>query len=227
MNPLLAKHQQELIELLVKTGALRFGDFVTKSGRATPYFVNMGSFNSGQTIKKLGQIYAQHLFTTVASKFDLVFGPAYKAIPLAVATSEALFTEHNLSVGFAFNRKEAKDHGEGGNIVGAQIKAGSQIVIVEDVITAGSTLREILPVLRNKLAAKILAVVVAVDRCEKGSSNKAALLEVEQDLAVKVSAIVSIHQIISYLSEPNSSGFCLDQKMKQVLQSYLSEFGAK
>lgn len=220
-------YQRELIDLLIKTQALRFGDFVTKSGRATPYFINMGSFNTGASIQKLGQIYAKHILGSLKLDFNVVFGPAYKAIPLAVSTVQALFSEHGLDLGFAFNRKEAKDHGEGGSIVGAKLSAASKIIIVEDVITAGSTLKEIVPVLRDQLKTQVLAVVLAVDRCEKGGSDQSALLEIENNLQIKVSPIVSIHQIVSQLSAANSSGFQLDQKQLSAVNAYLEVYGAK
>lgn len=222
----IAPHQRELIELLVKTAALRFGDFKTKSGRPTPYFINMGSFDHGASMQALGRIYATHMLSTLAKSFNVVFGPAYKAIPLAVAASQALYSHHQFDVGFAFNRKEAKDHGEGGSIVGCKLDAASKVVIVEDVITAGSTLKEIVPVLRDHFKSQVLAVVLAVDRAERGAGNKSALAEIEEQLRIKVLPIVDIHQIVQELSVDNSSGLQLDHKQQEAISVYLKTYGA-
>ncbi len=219
-------YQASFIDFLVSSGALTFGDFVTKSGRKTPYFVNTGNFNDGTKIAKLGSFYAAHLVAQGYGSADIIFGPAYKGIPLCVTTASALATQHNINVGFTFDRKEVKDHGDGGRIVGRIIKDGDKIVLVEDVITAGTTLREIVPFLKVLAKVDILGVIIAVDRCEKGAGTLSAVQEAEENLAVKVRPIVSIHHIVQYLSQPNGSGFQLNSQLQKRIAEYLEIYGA-
>ena len=222
----LEQYQKDFIDFLIRSEALLFGEFTLKSGRVAPYFVNMGRFDSGEKIWRLGSFYASHLIRSLGDEFDLVFGPAYKGIPLAVATVSALYSEHKRECAYAFDRKEAKDHGDKGKIVGREIGAASRVVIVEDVITAGTTLKQVVPYLRDTLGAQVRAVIIAVDRCERGDSNDSARKEVENALGLKVLPIVDIHQILDYLSAPNSSGRELDHELLKKAQVYLSKFGA-
>lgn len=219
-------YQGKFIDFLVASGALTFGDFVTKSGRKTPYFVNTGNFNDGDKISALGSYYAAHIVQQKLSDVQSIFGPAYKGIPLCVTTASALSREHKKNVGYTFDRKEVKDHGDGGRIVGHKIKGGDSVIIVEDVITAGTTLREVVPFLKSLGDVKVLGVVIAVDRCEKGTGNLSAVQEAQQNLGVTVYPIVNIHQIVSYLSKANSAGFVLNEDLKKRIAEYLEMYGA-
>lgn len=220
----LKPYQEEFIELLLQAGALTFGDFVTKSGRATPYFINMGRFDDGEKITRLGRLYASHI-ADLRLQPTVLFGPAYKAIPLAVITASALFQHHSMQVGFAFNRKEAKTHGDKGTIVGAPIHDGARVVLVEDVITAGTTLAEIVPLIRGLGRVELHDVVVGVDRCERGVENLSACQEASRSLQVQVHPIVTIHQIVSYLSQSPENHFGFTRELRQKVDQYLSQYG--
>lgn len=222
----LRDYQRHFIDFLVRSGALTFGDFVTKSGRKTPYFVNTGNFNDGSKITQLGKYYAAHIVECGLSSSSIIFGPAYKGIPLCVTTSAALFSEFKLNIGFSFDRKEVKDHGDGGKVVGQKIKDGDKVLIVEDVITAGTTLREVVPFLNSIAKVQLAGVVIAVDRCEKGSGALSAVQEAQESMGVKVFPIVTIHHIVQYLSGANGSGLVLDDNLQKRIASYLEAYGA-
>ncbi len=223
--PSLAAYQQSFIDFLVQTGALSFGDFTTKSGRKTPYFINTGNFNDGEKISHLGQFYAAHMLARDISMVSSVFGPAYKGIPLAISTAEALYTQHGIKAGFSFDRKEEKTHGDKGTIVGYQLQDFDRVVIVEDVITAGTTLQKIVPFLREQSKVDIIGVVVSVDRCERGRGQQTAVRELEDELDIQIFPLVTIHNILSYLSERNSSDFILSAQQRDDILSYLAEYG--
>lgn len=220
----LAPYQQGFIDFLVRSQALTFGDFVTKSGRKTPYFINTGRFDTGAKIAELGRHYAAHIASRGLDHIDVVFGPAYKGIPLAVATASALYSEHQRNVGFTFDRKEVKDHGDGGIMVGFPLKDGTRLIIVEDVITAGTTLRAILPLLSKVAKVDVVGTVISVDRCEKGSAELSAVQEVEQTLGVKVYPIVTIRDIVGYLSKANNSGLTLNQEILDRISAYWEQY---
>ena len=222
----LEEYQKRFVNLLVKSEALRFGEFVTKSGRNTPYFINTGCFNDGKTIEELGSFYAEHINRVGLSSCNVVFGPAYKGIPLAVATSSAMQKFTDKAPGFAFNRKETKGHGDQGIIVGHPIEDGAKIVIVEDVITAGTTFKEVVPFLKSLGDVEIHGAVISVDRQEKGAGELSAVQEVSNLLDLKIYPIVTITQIIDYLSDENSSGFKLSQADLERIKEYRSTYGA-
>lgn len=213
----------KFIEFLLSSEALRFGDFVTKSGRKTPYFINTGQFRTGNLISELGGFYAQHIVDQGLSDINVVFGPAYKGIPLAVATASALANTYGHDVGFTFDRKEAKDHGDGGSFVGAPISNGTKLVIVEDVITAGSTLQHIVPILRGLGDITIAGVIIAVDRGERGKGELSAIAEVSSELGIRILPLISVHDIVFYLKSSKKWPADLSQKM----ESYLREYGAR
>jgi len=192
------QYQKDFIDFLVNSGALSFGDYTTKSGRKTPYFINTGKFDEGGKISALGKFYADHIMKSGLDKADIIFGPAYKGIPLCVATASAM-AGMGKNVGFSFNRKEAKDHGDAGIVVGKKIKDGDKVLLVEDVITAGTTMREIVPFLRSLAAVEILGVVVSVDRKEKGTGDLSAVQEVEKNYNLKVYPVVTIADILERL----------------------------
>jgi orotate phosphoribosyltransferase len=218
--------KSEVIDFLVSSGALKFGDFTLKSGRKAPYFINTGCFDDGAKISRLGEFYADTLLSLNLSSFDSVFGPAYKGIPLSVAAASAYSTKTGMPCGFTFNRKEAKTRGEGGWLVGKPLLQGNKVVIVEDVVTAGTTLQEVVPMLRETLDVEVVGVIILVDRMEKGSRSCSAVQEAEQDLGIKVHPIVTITEIIEYLSSPNSSGLQLDPELLNRIQEYRKNFGA-
>lgn len=218
--------KSEVIDFLVKSQALKFGDFTLKSGRKAPYFINTGSFDDGAKIGQLAKFYAQQIMSLGLENVDAVFGPAYKGIPLCVATAMSLSQNFGIPMGFCFNRKEAKTHGDKGEFVGKPLTKGMRVVLVEDVVTAGTTLQEIVPVLRSKVGVEIAGVVILVDRDERGAGHLSAVKEAERDLNIKVTPIVNINDIIQYLSRDNSSGFLIDSEMSSRITAYRNEFGA-
>ncbi|NLJ11799.1 orotate phosphoribosyltransferase [Denitrificimonas caeni] len=190
-------YQREFIQFALERGVLRFGEFTLKSGRVSPYFFNAGLFDSGLALAKLGRFYAQALMDSGLS-YDVVFGPAYKGIPLAATTAVALAEHHQRDMPWCFNRKEAKDHGEGGTLVGAPL-AGN-VVIVDDVITAGTAIREVMQIIQAQ-GAQAAGVLIALDRQERGTGALSAIQEVERDFNMPVISIVSLQQVLEYLAE--------------------------
>lgn len=225
MSDTLSSNQRGFIEFLVRSGALTFGEFMTKSGRKSPYFINTGRFDNGAKILELGEFYANHMVENSLQQASVVFGPAYKGIPLAVSTCIALKRSHDISLGFAFDRKEVKEHGDGGRIVGKKISDGDRVVLVEDVITAGTTMREVIPLLRSLGKVILDGVVIAVDRCERGATALSAAQETEQNFGVKVFPIVTIHQIVSHLSAKNGSGLVLSEEQIAAVTTYQKTYG--
>lgn len=220
------QYQTDFIKFLVQTGALTFGEFVTKSGRQTPYFVNSGNFNTGERIARIGEFYAQHLIAQKMFPLDTLFGPAYKGVPLAVSTASALYSNHSINCGYSFNRKEAKAHGDKGKVVGLQINDGCKIVIVEDVITAGTTLLEIVPQLREMAKVELLGVIVAVDRQERATGTRSALQDIQQSLSLKISPIVTISEILEFLSSQSAAEYKLSEDKCEAIKKYLELYGA-
>jgi orotate phosphoribosyltransferase len=217
----------EVINFLVQSGALKFGDFTLKSGRKAPYFINTGGFDDGAKISKIARFYAQQIISLGLQDVDAVFGPAYKGIPLCVATAMSLAQDFSTPMGFCFNRKEAKTRGEGGEFVGKPLSAGMRIVLVEDVVTAGTTLQEMVPLLRDKVGVDIAGVVILVDRDERGAGDVSAVKEAERDLKIKVTPIVDINKIITYLSSPNPSGFQIDADLQKRIAAYREEYASR
>jgi len=210
-------YQREFLDFALAVGVLKFGEFTLKSGRVSPYFFNAGLFNSGASLARLGRFYAQAI---VASKidFDVLFGPAYKGIPLAAITSAALFEQHGLDTPYAFNRKEAKDHGEGGTIVGHPLNG--RALIIDDVITAGTAVREAMDIIHAQRAVPA-GVVIALDRQERGQAELSAIQEVEQTYRVPVAAIVKLEHLVSYLSQQKDAEEALDR-----INAYREAYGA-
>ena len=208
-------YQKEFIDFSIKNDVLRFGEFTLKSGRVSPYFFNAGLFNSGEALAKLGQYYAAAIKDS-AVKFDVLFGPAYKGIPLATTCAVALYEHQNTNIPYSFNRKEAKAHGEGGNIVGAALEG--DILIIDDVITAGTAIRESMDIIAAA-KAKPAGVIIALDRQEKGTGELSAIQEVEQQYSIPVLSIIKLEHLITYIEgEPNFSQY-LD-KVKAYREQY-------
>lgn len=221
-------YKKEFIEFMVRSGVLTFGDFTTKSGRKTPYFVNTGNYKTGEQAARLGEFYAQCIKENVKEEIDALFGPAYKGIPLSVATAIALSNKFNQNVNYCFNRKEEKDHGEGGSMVGYKLKDGDNILIIEDVITAGTAIRECFPILKSAADVNIAGLIISVDRMERGQQNKTAIQEIEEEFGIKTFPIVTVRDIIDTLhNTPVDGKVVIDDAMKEKMEAYLEEYCVK
>ena len=221
------RYKEEFIELMVRSNVLTFGDFTTKSGRKTPFFINTGNYRTGEQIAMLGDFYAETIHQAVGDQFDALYGPAYKGIPLAVSASIAYYTRYRLSKAYCFNRKEAKDHGEGGTLIGHKLKNGERVIIIEDVITAGTSVRESVPLLKAQADISIPALFVSVDRMERGTGSLTALKEVEQEFGIRTFAIVTIDEIVDYLHNRLIDGkVVLDNEIQKRIMEYRSLYGA-
>jgi len=221
-------YKEEFIKLMLKANVLQFGDFTAKSGRKTPYFINMGNYKMGSHISKLGVFYADCYNENLKDDKNLLFGPAYKGIPLVVTTSTALAVKYNLDLPFCFNRKEVKDHGEGGIFVGKKPESGDSIVIIEDVITAGTAIRESMEIFSKIPNINVKALIIAVDRREKGQGAKSTMQELEEQFGIKVYPIVTIDDIVEYLYNKEIDGkVYIDDAMKTKIDAYLETYGVK
>jgi orotate phosphoribosyltransferase len=218
-------HQQAFVELLVRYEVIRFGVFTLKSGRKSPYFINAGQLRTGMAIAGLGRAYAAEIRRADLA-CDLVFGPAYKGVPLAVATAIGL-AEHGLDVPYGFDRKEAKDHGEGGVFVGTAPAPGMRVVLVDDVITSGRSIRDAVALLRDAVPnIQIGAAIVAVDRQERGRGERTTLRELQDELGVDVRAIVAIGELVPFLHNREIDGkVVLDDAGRAAIEAYLDEHG--
>ena len=217
---MISEAKREFIEFMMESDVLRFGDFVTKSGRNTPYFINTGNYKTGKQIATLGKFYAQLVKETVGEDFECLFGPAYKGIPLAAGCAASLFTEYGTDKPYFYNRKEVKDHGEGGSIVGYKPQNGDRVIIIEDVITAGTAIRETMPILQGAADVTVEHMFISVNRCEVGNTpGKTAIMEVGEDFGINVHAIVTVKDIYDYLKQ---SGKYADMipKMEEYMEKY-------
>ncbi len=214
-------YKREFIQFLQRAGVLKFGDFTAKSGRKIPYFINAGMIKTGDEIAKLGEFYAKAYFDKVGNKKTVLYGPAYKGISIAVSAAVAL-SKNGLDVPFFFNRKEAKDHGEGGVFVGYVPQAGEEVVIVEDVITAGTAIRESMAILGGLENVKVAATFVMVDRKEKGKGDKGAMQEIEEEFGFPVYSVVDVYDILEYLEEDPAN----EENVTRI-KNYLAVNGAK
>ena len=218
-------YKTEFIEFMVRSGVLRFGEFTTKSGRQSPYFVNTGNYKTGSQLSKLGKYYAECLKENVGDEYDVLFGPAYKGIPLAVVTASAMYTEYGVDKPYCFNRKEAKDHGEGGNMVGAKLCDGDRVVIIEDVITAGTAVRETLPQLKAAADVRVEHMIISVDRMERGQLGTTAIKEIGSEFGIKVHPIVTVRDIIEHLHNRELDGkVILDDEIRARMEKYLETY---
>ena len=219
--------KRDFIEFMCASSVLTFGDFTTKSGRSTPYFINTGKYTTGSEMRTLGEAYARTLVEQFGDDFDVLFGPAYKGIPLVVATSLALLEHHGRDVPFCFNRKEAKDHGEGGVLVGHAPRDGDRIVILEDVTTAGTSIRETVPILKHAAQVEVVGLVVSVDRMERGpGGEKSALAELADEFDMVTAPIVSIDEIVGALGSGSPSPFALGESDLTRIADYRRRYGA-
>jgi orotate phosphoribosyltransferase len=222
-------YKQEFIEFMVASGVLLFGDFTTKSGRKTPFFINTGKYETGDQMRRLGRFYAQALTAAVHEPVAFLFGPAYKGIPLAVATAIGMADLYKKDIAVCFNRKEAKDHGEGGSLIGHKPADGERLVIVEDVTTAGTSIRESIELLSAVAKVVFGAVIVSVDRMEKGQhGDKSAIQEIRDEFGIPVHPIVTLDEIVRHLHNRAVDGrMVLDDRIKSMIDEYRKLYGAK
>jgi len=218
-------YQREFVEFMVRSEVLTFGDFTTKSGRRTPYFVNTGRYRTGAQIRKLGEYYARAILARDLD-FDVLFGPAYKGIPLVVATALTLAAEFDRDVSYCFDRKEAKDHGEGGRLIGHEPADGERVLILEDVTTAGTSVRATVPVLRAAADVTLAGLIVSVDRQERGTNAGGALAELGREFSMPTGAIVTLDEIVEHLTGRSIDGrIVLGTPERERIEAYRSAWG--
>ena len=221
------QYKKDFIEFMVDSQVLRFGDFVTKSGRRTPFFVNTGYYRTGIQLKKLGQYYARAIESHFGTDFDILFGPAYKGIPLSVATVMAL-AEGGAEIGYCSNRKEVKDHGDTGILLGTPIQDGQRVLIIEDVTTAGTSIAETMPILQAQGNVKVIGLVVSVDRMERGRGEKSALAEISETYGLKTASIVTMEEVTEHLyNRPYQGKIIIDDAIKGAIDAYYEQYGCK
>lgn len=216
------EYKKNFLKFMVESGVLLFGEFTLKSGRIAPYFINTGKYRTGAQIARLGEYYAK-CFLEHGVRADALVGPAYKGIPLAVATAVALSENHGVDIGFCFDRKEVKDHGEGGMFVGTPLHDGDRVCLVEDVMTSGKAVREILPKLTQEAKVEIPAMIISVDRQEKGAGEKSAAMEVYENYGIKVYSIVTMQEIIEAIEE----GVIKGREYLPAMRAYRAQYGAE
>jgi len=223
-------YKKEFIEFMVRAGVLTFGDFVTKSGRNTPYFINTGNYRTGEQIGKLGRFYAECIEENmirgnISPDIDALFGPAYKGIPIAVSTAISMSGIYDHEINYCFNRKEVKDHGEGGDMVGYKLKDHDKVLIIEDVITAGTAVRETLPLLRAAADVKIEGLVISVDRMEKGQGSRTAIQEIHDEFGIRTFPIVTVKDIIDALFDVEIDGkIFINKSTKDKMLQYMEMY---
>ena len=222
------QYKKEFIEFMVDCKVLKFGDFVTKSGRKTPFFINTGFYRTGSQLKKLGEYYAEAINEKYGTDFDILFGPAYKGIPLSVTATIALNDKFGADIGYCSNRKEVKDHGDTGILLGSPIMDGDRIVIIEDVTTAGTSINETLPILKAQGNVNVEGLVVSVDRMERGQGTKSALAEIEENYGIKTTAIVTMAEVVEHLhNKPYKGEIIIDDNLKAAIDAYYEQYGAE
>lgn len=221
-------YKQEFIEFMVDCNVLKFGDFVTKSGRNTPFFVNTGFYRTGGQLKRLGEYYARAIHDKFGLDFDILFGPAYKGIPLSVVTSIAISQLYGKEIPYCSNRKEIKDHGDKGILLGSPIKDGDRVLMIEDVTTAGTSIGETLPIIKVQGDVTVCGLVVSVDRMERGQGEKSALCEIQENYGFETAAIVTMTDIVEHLHNREYKGrVVMDDAMKASIDAYYEKYGAK
>ena len=222
------QYKKEFIEFMIDCQVLKFGDFVTKSGRKTPFFVNTGYYRTGSQLKKLGEYYAKAIHESFGSDFDVLFGPAYKGIPLSVTTAIALSDEFDTDVRYCSNRKEVKDHGDVGILLGGPINDGDRVMMIEDVTTSGKSINETMPIIQAQGNVEIKGLMVSLNRMERGKGDKSALEEIQETYGFPANAIVTMEDVITYLyNRPCQGKIQIDDKMKAAIDAYYEEYGVK
>ena len=222
------QYKKDFIEFMLSCGVLRFGDFVTKSGRKTPFFINTGFYRTGGQMAKLGEFYAKAIQDNFGLDFDVLFGPAYKGIPLTVAATMEISRLYGRDIRYCSNRKEIKDHGEKGILLGSPISAGDKVVIIEDVTTAGTSIRETVPIIKAQGTDDILGLVVSVDRMERGTGDVSALKEIESEFGIRTCSIVSMKDVIECLYNREYEGrVIIDDALMERIDAYYEQYGAR
>ncbi len=222
------QYKQDFIEFMIECQVLKFGDFVTKSGRKTPFFVNTGFYRTGGQLRRLGQFYARAIAKAFGLDFDVLFGPAYKGIPLTVAATMAISELYDRDIRYCSNRKEVKDHGDKGILLGSPMGDGDKVVIIEDVTTAGTSISETLPILKAQGNIEALGLVVSVDRMERGQGDKSALAEIQEKYGLKTTAIVTMGEVVEHLyNRPCQGKIIIDDALKGAIDAYYEQYGVR
>ena len=222
------QYKKEFIEFMIDCNVLKFGDFVTKSGRNTPFFVNTGFYRTGAQLKKLGTYYAKAIEAKFGFDFDVLFGPAYKGIPLSVAAAIAISETYGKDIKYCANRKEVKDHGDTGILLGSPIEDGDKVVIIEDVTTAGTSIQETLPIVKAQGDVDVLGLVVSVDRMERGQGTKSALEEIRENYGLETTAIVTMQEVVEHLyNKPYNGKVIIDDTLKAAIDAYYENYGVQ
>ena len=221
------QYKQEFIEFMVDSCVLKFGDFTLKSGRRSPFFMNAGGYVTGSQLRRLGEYYARAIHDNYGLDFDVLFGPAYKGIPLAVATTMALSELYGREIRYCSNRKEVKDHGDTGILLGSSLKDGDRVVIIEDVTTSGKSIVETFPILRAQADVEIRGLIVSLNRMEKGKTDKSALEEIREKYGFEANAIVSMAEVVEYLYNREYKGnIYINDELKAAIDAYYKQYGA-
>lgn len=222
------QYKQEFIEFMVDCNVLRFGEFTLKSGRKSPFFMNAGLYVTGAQLEKLGEYYAKAIHDNYGDDFDVLFGPAYKGIPLSVATTMAYHRLYGKEIRYCSNRKEAKDHGDAGILLGSPIKDGDKVVIIEDVTTSGKSIEETFPIIQAQGDVTIKGLMVSLNRMERGKGEKSALVEIQEKYGFPANAIVSMLDVVEHLyNKPCNGKVVIDDEIKAAIDKYYEEYGAK
>lgn len=222
------QYKKEFIEFMVDCQVLKFGDFVTKSGRQTPFFVNTGFYRNGAQLLRLGEYYAKAINDNFGLDFDVLFGPAYKGIPLTVAATMAISSLYGKEIRYCSNRKEVKDHGDKGILLGSPMSEGDRVIIIEDVTTAGTSIAETMPIIKAQGVKDAAGLVVSVDRMERGQGEKSALMEIRETYGMNTCAIVTMAEVVEHLyNKPYKGTVYIDDSMKKSIDAYYEQYGAK
>ena len=222
------RYKEEFIEFMVDCQVLKFGDFVTKSGRQTPFFINTGFYRTGSQLRRLGGFYARAIKETFGLDFDVLFGPSYKALPLSVITAAAISEDYNADVRYCSNRKEIKDHGDKGILLGGPMGSGDRVLIIEDVTTAGTSIAETMPIIQAQGEPQVMGMIVSVDRMERGSGEKSALREISEKYGLKTASIVTMDEVVEHLwNKPYKGKVVIDDTIKAAIDAYYEQYGAK
>ena len=221
-------YKQEFIEFMIDSQVLRFGDFTLKSGRKSPFFMNAGAYVTGTQLRRLGEYYAKAIHDHYGLDFDVLFGPAYKGIPLSVATTMAISELYGKDVRYCSNRKEVKDHGDTGILLGSKLKDGDRVVIIEDVTTSGKSIEETFPIIKAQADVEIKGLMVSLNRMEKGQGEKSALCEIKEKYGFDANAIVTMADVVEYLYQKEYKGTVyIDEERKKQIDDYYAVYGAK
>ena len=221
-------YKQEFIEFMIDSQVLKFGDFTLKSGRKSPFFMNAGAYVTGTQLRRLGEYYAKAIHDHYGLDFDVLFGPAYKGIPLSVATTMAISELYGKDVRYCSNRKEVKDHGDTGILLGSKLKDGDRVVIIEDVTTSGKSIEETFPIIKAQADVEIKGLMVSLNRMEKGQGEKSALREIKEKYGFDANAIVTMADVVEYLYQKEYKGTVyIDEERKKQIDDYYAVYGAK